>query len=132
LVTDFENGLDTFDLRGVAGVHDRGDLYPTDRGADVLVDYGTASFLVENVAGTSLFDAGDFVFVCPIAWSRMAFSVEKNHAAAARRRTIIESRACLLLSLLRRRTAGTAPMDARKARRHVLSQWCFAALPAGG
>ena len=43
-------------LRGVAGVNDRSDLHMTDTGADVLVDYGTGSFLVQNVAGTSLLD----------------------------------------------------------------------------
>jgi hypothetical protein len=35
----------------------------TDTGADELVDYGTGSFLVQSVAGTSLLDAGDFIFV---------------------------------------------------------------------
>jgi Ca2+-binding RTX toxin-like protein len=61
-VTDFENGIDTFDLRGVADVHDRGDLQLTDTGADVLVDYGSGSFVVEGVTGTSVLDAGDFIF----------------------------------------------------------------------
>jgi hypothetical protein len=54
--------VDTFDLRGVADVHDRGDLHLTDTGSDVLVDYGTGSFVVEGVAGTSVLDAGDFIF----------------------------------------------------------------------
>jgi len=45
-VTDFENGADKFDLRGVAGVDDRSDLHMTDTGTDVLVVYGSGSFLV--------------------------------------------------------------------------------------
>jgi Ca2+-binding RTX toxin-like protein len=62
VVTDFDDGADKFDLRGVAGVDDRGDLHLTDTGADVLVDYGSGSFVVEGVSGTSVLDAGDFIF----------------------------------------------------------------------
>jgi hypothetical protein len=43
-------------------VHDRGDLHLTDTGADVLVDYGSGSFLIEGVTGTSLLDTRDFIF----------------------------------------------------------------------
>ena len=43
-VTDFQNGSDQFDLIGVAGVDDFGDLDLTDNGASVTVDYGTGSF----------------------------------------------------------------------------------------
>ena len=50
---DFENCADTFDLRGIADVHDRTDLHMTDTGHDVLVDYGSGTFLVAGVAGTS-------------------------------------------------------------------------------
>jgi hypothetical protein len=34
------------------------DLHLIDTGAGILADYGTGSFLVQNVAGTSLLDAG--------------------------------------------------------------------------
>jgi Ca2+-binding RTX toxin-like protein len=61
-VTDFEDGRETFDLTGAAGVHAFNDLTLTDTGPSIEVDYGSGSFLIVNVGKLSLIDASDFIF----------------------------------------------------------------------
>jgi hypothetical protein len=43
-----------------------GDLRVTDTGADVLIDNGSGTLLVEGAAGTTVLDAGDFIVACQL------------------------------------------------------------------
>jgi Ca2+-binding RTX toxin-like protein len=61
-VTDFANGSDRFNLKGVPGVDSFSDLDVIDNGATVTVDYGTGSFTISNVGNPALIDASDFIF----------------------------------------------------------------------
>jgi Ca2+-binding RTX toxin-like protein len=59
-VRGYKPGIDTFDLTAVAGLDDRDDLPVTDSGDDVLVDYGTGSFLLKNTDFSDV-EASDFL-----------------------------------------------------------------------
>ncbi|MEQ1809225.1 MAG: M10 family metallopeptidase C-terminal domain-containing protein [Terricaulis sp.] len=62
LVTDFQNGLDQFDMTALAGsgVTSIANLTITTQGADALISWNGNSILVQNAAGQ--IDASDFIF----------------------------------------------------------------------
>jgi serralysin len=60
VVVGYKPGTDHFDLTAVPGVDSFDDLTLSDQGDDVLVDYGSGTFLLKNTELSSL-DASDFV-----------------------------------------------------------------------
>ena len=62
VVTDFQNGIDRFNLKAVATVQAFADLDVIDNGPTVTVDYGSGSFTITNLGNARLIDASDFVF----------------------------------------------------------------------
>lgn len=59
-VTDFQNGIDRFEIG--SGAASFADLTIADAGANVRITFGTSVIIVENRAHTAI-DASDFVFV---------------------------------------------------------------------
>ena len=59
-VVGYDPGIDGFDLTAVSGLDDFSDLSLTDTGNDVLVDYGSGSFRLNNTEFSSV-EAGDFL-----------------------------------------------------------------------
>jgi Ca2+-binding RTX toxin-like protein len=59
-VVGYKPGVDEFDLTAVAGVDSFNDLALTDKGDDMLVDYGSGAFLLKNTDLGSV-EAGDFL-----------------------------------------------------------------------
>ena len=51
------------DLTGLGDPYSFEELELTDTGGGVLVDYGTGTILLENVASLSMIDSTDFIFV---------------------------------------------------------------------
>jgi Ca2+-binding RTX toxin-like protein len=59
-VVGYKPSIDHFDLTAISGLGDFSDLSLTSSGDDVLVDYGTGSFLLKNTDLSSV-DSGDFL-----------------------------------------------------------------------
>jgi Ca2+-binding RTX toxin-like protein len=62
VIRDFESGEDVCDLSLVDDVDSFSDLDFDDLGASVRVDYGSGTFVLEDVSSVSALDSDDFIF----------------------------------------------------------------------
>ena len=60
-VTDFRNGQDKFDVKGVAGLSNFAQLSVAQSGADTKIGYGGDYILLKSIAIATI-DATDFIF----------------------------------------------------------------------